>query len=514
MGFKYDSKGINVITGFDLTAQAPLDSRTVVESVALLNTLPANRLYEGLTVFVIEDKKKYTYVQTGVDEETSLPVYGWEKDVDSGDTSKIIADLTAEDTRLQEAINTTNDSIKDLANTVKTNKEDVDKNITRIDGDETVEGSFRKLIKDTKDAHTQDVNALTGRIETLEGASENYSGRLTTLEGDSDTEGSVAKAVKDSAESVTSAYKAADTELSNTIKTNKEAIEASLATEVAARKELDTNIHTELSDQNTSIRKDFADADEALSKRITQNATDIEDVTNDITDIAKSLNETIIAVNTHTNTLATLNADSNTAGSVDYKIKQAVDGVDNLIDVAGSHKNIVESVTITEDGQSGIVFGTAVPTGYNVGEDAVKLIINGLVYAENSAFVVNRSGGVIRWTLDSTNGGFDIEADDVVEVDYSIRKALTVSYERVKVDLNNIQITPDGDYDSDPASYIEELDLSSYNIHDYYATIINGVTYSGTQAQFEAETGILAIAGVYTEPTDQVYIVMAVPVEE
>lgn len=538
--FKYDGKGINIITGFDLTAQAPLDSRSVVESLSALKSLPTNRLYEGLDVYVIENKTKYTYVKVGVDETTNENKYDWRKAISQDDVFVVIDNLTSESATdalsakqgkaLKDSLDATDDALDALTTRVTTAEGDIDKlettttnhetrlttaesNITRIDGDDTVEGSFRNLIKKTKEAHDQDINAHDGRLDELETASSNYSDRLNTLEGDDTTEGSVAKAVKDSADAVTSAWKAADSAITTTIADNKTAIEKSLADEVSARQLLDTTIHTELADTDTAIRKDFADADSDLSDRITQNATDIATNREDIDEIAESLNSTITVVNTHTTALTTLNGDANVEGSVDYKIKKTIDEVAYDISVVGSHRNIVESVEIKEDGQTGITFGYAIPDGYNVAEDGITVIVNGLTYAEGTAFVVNRTGAVLRWTLDSTNGGFNLETDDVFEVEYSVRKASTVAYERISVDLVNTTITPEGDFDDDPASYVEDIDLSAYNIQNYYATIINGITYTGEQAKYDAESGILSIAGVNTEATDTFYVVVANPVE-
>ena len=55
-------KGIKVTSGFDLSAKAPLDNRTVVDTIAERNAhVTNNRAYPGLKVFVNSDKKEYMY---------------------------------------------------------------------------------------------------------------------------------------------------------------------------------------------------------------------------------------------------------------------------------------------------------------------------------------------------------------------------------------------------------------------------------------------------------------------
>ena len=55
-------KGIKVTSGFDLSAKAPLDNRTVVDTIAERNAhVTSNRAYEGLRVFVISERKEYLY---------------------------------------------------------------------------------------------------------------------------------------------------------------------------------------------------------------------------------------------------------------------------------------------------------------------------------------------------------------------------------------------------------------------------------------------------------------------
>ena len=59
-------KGIKLSTGFDLNAKAPLDNRTVFETLNEMNSLPNINLYDGLTCFVKETKlhRRVKLIQT------------------------------------------------------------------------------------------------------------------------------------------------------------------------------------------------------------------------------------------------------------------------------------------------------------------------------------------------------------------------------------------------------------------------------------------------------------------
>ncbi len=55
-------KGIQLSTGFDLNAKAPLDNREWFETIEERNSLPDINLYEGLKCFVNSTKKNYQYI--------------------------------------------------------------------------------------------------------------------------------------------------------------------------------------------------------------------------------------------------------------------------------------------------------------------------------------------------------------------------------------------------------------------------------------------------------------------
>lgn len=67
--------GITITTGFDVSAQLPLDTRTVVKTIADLHAMPMDVIYMGLLVYVIEENKLYQYKE--VLQEDKTPKIGW-----------------------------------------------------------------------------------------------------------------------------------------------------------------------------------------------------------------------------------------------------------------------------------------------------------------------------------------------------------------------------------------------------------------------------------------------------
>ena len=58
-------KGIVVASGFDLSAKSPLDSRSIVNTIAERDAhVSGNRAYPGMAVYVLEDQKEYRYTGT------------------------------------------------------------------------------------------------------------------------------------------------------------------------------------------------------------------------------------------------------------------------------------------------------------------------------------------------------------------------------------------------------------------------------------------------------------------
>ena len=58
-------KGIVLTTGFDLGAKTPLDSRSIVNTIAERDAhVSGNRAYSGMSVYVLENQKEYRYTGT------------------------------------------------------------------------------------------------------------------------------------------------------------------------------------------------------------------------------------------------------------------------------------------------------------------------------------------------------------------------------------------------------------------------------------------------------------------
>ena len=55
-------KGIIVASGFDLSSKSPLDTRSIVNTIAERDAhVAGNRAYNGMTVYVIEEQKEYRF---------------------------------------------------------------------------------------------------------------------------------------------------------------------------------------------------------------------------------------------------------------------------------------------------------------------------------------------------------------------------------------------------------------------------------------------------------------------
>lgn len=81
-------KGILVASGFDLGAKSPLDSRSVVNTVAERNAhVTGNRVYEGMLVYVVENKITYQYIEGNWNvfsfDTTELDKYATKDDLDN-----------------------------------------------------------------------------------------------------------------------------------------------------------------------------------------------------------------------------------------------------------------------------------------------------------------------------------------------------------------------------------------------------------------------------------------------
>ena len=104
-------KGITVASGFDLGAKSPLDSRIVANTVEERDAhVTNNRAYDGMIVYVIEDKTTYQYL------DGEWVIFGAEV-IDNLASDSTTKGLSANQGRvLDEKISAINDEIKQISN--------------------------------------------------------------------------------------------------------------------------------------------------------------------------------------------------------------------------------------------------------------------------------------------------------------------------------------------------------------------------------------------------------------
>ena len=86
-------KGIVVASGFDLSAKSPLDTRSVVNTLAERDEhITSNRAYAGMTVFVLEENKEYRY-----NGEQWIEILNDLSDVHSHDNKDVLDGIKLED---------------------------------------------------------------------------------------------------------------------------------------------------------------------------------------------------------------------------------------------------------------------------------------------------------------------------------------------------------------------------------------------------------------------------------
>ena len=62
MSEEFYGKSIPITSGFDLGAKSPLDTRSIVNTIEERNAhVTGNRVYEGMKVYVLGEKKEYRY---------------------------------------------------------------------------------------------------------------------------------------------------------------------------------------------------------------------------------------------------------------------------------------------------------------------------------------------------------------------------------------------------------------------------------------------------------------------
>ena len=114
-------KGITVASGFDLGAKSPLDSRIVANTVEERDAhVTNNRAYDGMIVYVIEDKTTYQYL------DGEWVIFGAEV-IDNLASDSTIKGLSANQGRvLDEKIGAVNDEVKQVSNELSNVNEKLD----------------------------------------------------------------------------------------------------------------------------------------------------------------------------------------------------------------------------------------------------------------------------------------------------------------------------------------------------------------------------------------------------
>lgn len=149
-------KGITVASGFDLGAKSPLDSRSVVHTIAERDAhVEGNRAYEGMLVYVCEDKVTYQFDGENW-KEFGFDAEAFEANVvDNLESASTIQALSANQGRV----------LKGLVDTLAANtysKEEVD--------------AIKEALENKDSELSQTLVEVQGKVETLEES-------ITTIQG-------------------------------------------------------------------------------------------------------------------------------------------------------------------------------------------------------------------------------------------------------------------------------------------------------------------------------------------
>ena len=212
MAEKYYDSSIKISSSFGVGARVPLDARTVCATMSDMEAIPDTRKYEGLTVYVEENKKTYYWngseweqrsIEKVIDEldsditdiglsaakgkylnerintlvEVTLPAV--KKELQTA-ISELESTVEGNDSSTQTSIQDIKDDIETINNTLNTLQNTTITSIqSAITALQTVDQTINKTISDLQ-------LALSARIKALEDL--NISTRLTTLEGNDKTQ--------------------------------------------------------------------------------------------------------------------------------------------------------------------------------------------------------------------------------------------------------------------------------------------------------------------------------------
>ena len=237
-------KGITVASGFDLGAKAPLDSRLTVNSISERNAhVTNNRAYEGMLVYVAEDRKTYQLI------DNSWVEFGFNDDQFQ---SGIVDNLTSHET--SKALS---------ANQGRVLKGEIDAHIA--DEEKHLRDGERELILNaaSREELAQAKSGLEGKIGAVEVKANANAGAIAA---------EVSRAQGQEA-AIRREFAAADTALEQKIngvletKANKTELNSAKGSIEEVRRAVEAEV-SRAQGQEAAIRGEFAAADELLGQEI------------------------------------------------------------------------------------------------------------------------------------------------------------------------------------------------------------------------------------------------------
>ena len=338
-------KGITVASGFDLGAKGALDTRATVATIAERDAhVTGNRSYEGMMVFVEEDKKTYQLI------DGAWKVFGFDTEqfeasvedtlTSTNTTTALSANqgriLNEKITAQGEVVTEINEKVTNIETTVGEIQESIEGLGTELEAGltelttkvETLETDMSKAKSDISTLQTQ-VNANTNNISALEEALDEEITRATEAEA----------TLYAKIDSEVGALQAADNALNTSIVETQARVDKvvnDLAAEVTARSEADALLEEKINVNTAAISKEVEDRKSEIAR--------VEDLINSSnSDISKALDE-LRAKDTELETK--INNEITTRSEEDQKLAAAIAGVDTRVE---SLEAELESIELTWD---------------------------------------------------------------------------------------------------------------------------------------------------------------------
>ena len=274
-------KGITVASGFDLGAKAPLDSRLTVKTIEERNAhVTGNRAYEGMLVYVEEDKKTYQLIDNSWEE------FGFNEEKFQAGIQPILDKNTEQDSRLTaiEELVTGGEGLESIIADVAANTAAIAKEVQ--DRTTAVSSVDTKITAEVSRA-TAAEEALGERIDGVEA---DLAEAITNAQADATAKS--AQALKDAKAytdteitKIDTAYKAADVQVLSNAKAHAE----------AKVQEAKTTLESSISAVDSKVT--------TLTGKVSAN----ESAISDLRDAISNKNSNTIVVNTE-DEIATANA--------------------------------------------------------------------------------------------------------------------------------------------------------------------------------------------------------------